>query len=200
MSALPLIHNRPPDWQTTWNLAEQLKEIKARPTFLYDPTSSPMKAIAFQNYSAADGSFGVNGQGILVTAVNYVRNFAGGYEVTRTPVVYKNNVCAAAPATTDIWAPTAGKKFRVLGGFITMSGLIAAAATRNIQLVEETAGTVIMQASVTIPVLGFNLCIPFNLRPNGYLSSTVTKKLQAVTSGGTYTTGVDSVSVWGTEE
>jgi hypothetical protein len=218
-SPLPLIHNIPPDWKTTWNLSEQLKEIRARPTFLYDPTVNPMKAFGATNpmqmvisdpttpariatvvTGNADGVFGVNNPALVSATANYVRNMNAGYEVIRTPVTYKNNVCAAAPATTDIWAPTAGKKFRLLGGIITMGGLIAAAATRTLQLIEETAGTVILETGITIPVLGNNFSVPFNLGPNGYLSSTVTKKLQAVTAGATYTTGQDVVSVWGTEE
>ena len=121
-------------------------------------------------------------------------------ERVRTPTFFPNAALAAAPATTDVWTPTAGKKFRLLGGVITMSGLIAAAANRTLQLIEETAGTIIVRASVTIPVLGVNVAIPFDLRPNGFLASTASKKLQAVTAGGTYSTGIDSVSVWGTEE
>jgi len=116
------------------------------------------------------------------------------------PVIFKNATAAAAAATTDLWAPTAGKKFRLLGGVITMSGSIAAAALRTLQLIEETAGTVIVQVNLLIPVLGGSVSVPFTITGNGYLSSTVTKKLQIVTVGGTYVVGTDAVSVWGTEE
>lgn len=124
----------------------------------------------------------------------------GFFEYSRTPGTFKTASVAAAPATTDVWSPTAGKKFRLMGGVITMGGTIAAAAARTLQLIEETAGTVIIEVHMVIPVLGGNVQVPFTIPGNGYLSSAVTKKLQAVTAGGTYVVGTDAVSVWGTEE
>jgi hypothetical protein len=129
--------------------------------------------------------------------LNYIGNT---YEAIRTPGFFRTAVAAAAPATTDLWAPTAGKKFRLLGGVISMAGTIAAAAARTLQLIEETAGTIIVEVHLSIPVTGGSVSVPFSISGNGYLSSTVTKKLQIVTAGGTYVTGTDAVSVWGTEE
>ena len=81
-----------------------------------------------------------------------------------------------------------------------MAGSIAAVAARTLQLIEETAGTVIVELHLSITATGASIAIPFTIAGNGYLSSTVTKKLQIVTAGGTYVTGTDAVSVWGTEE
>lgn len=144
--------------------------------------------------------FSIYNGALLNMALGYAADSTTVLKKNFTPDKWKSSVIAAAPATTDIWTPTAGYKFRVLGGVICMGGLIAAAAVRNLTLIEETAGTVVMRTSITIPVLGNNIAIPFTLGPSGFLASTADKKLQCVTAGATYTAGQDSVYVYGTEE
>jgi hypothetical protein len=157
-------------------------------------------------YTRADLSTLYNSGALLnVNAVQCVYNSLGTgsqprYETLRTPNKWKNASTAVAPATTDLWTPAGGTKFRVLGGTITMSGTIAAAAIRTLTLIEETAATVIARAVLDIPILGGTLAYSFTLGPNGFLASTVDKKLQIVTAGATYVTGADAVMVWGTEE
>ena len=149
-----------------------------------------------------NANIGSSGSKLLRTgALMAFSNVAStNYEQARTPTIFKNAAPAAAPATTDVWTPAGGKKFRLMGGVISMSGSIAAVALRTLKLIEETAGTVIVELHLDIPVTGGSVAVNFTIPGNGFLASTVDKKLQAVTAGGTYVTGTDAVSVWGTEE
>lgn len=218
-----IVFNKPLDWVNA-GLSESSKSIyfekddeghiKAIPVIVFDPAGTYADIGSRLKGTAPTGSTGYatvgsgcavyydgNSLGLMALAQQYVLDPTSNITyAARTPNTWKSSAIAAAPATTDLWTPAAGKAFRVMGGVICMSGLIAAAATRSLTLIEETAGTVIMRAQATIPVLGFNLCIPFDLKPNGFLATAVNKKLQVVTAGGTYSTGADSVAVWGTEE
>jgi len=196
---------------------DEENNIKAMPVVLMDPrfaltsiaghisaldTAGLTHAVGSGGYTSIDYYPTVDHTwGLLTQASQYVVNktFAQ-MEVVRTPSIWKSVETAVAAATTDLWTPAAGKKFRVLGGTVCMGGTIAAAAKRSLTLIEETAGTVIGSFGIDIPILGGNIAVPFDLRPNGFLASTADKKLQVVTAGATYVTGSDWVSVWGTEE
>ena len=217
--------NQPLNWEQL-KMAESVKSlyfevdeennIKAQPVILLDPRFSPTsvgghisaldptgltRAIGTGGYPisdfypATDLSFA-----LLTQAAQYVKGAANSLEVVRTPTSVVTAIAAAATGTTAVWTPAAGKKFRALKIVVTMSGLIAAAAIRNLTLIEETAGTVIARTHITIPVLGGTHSIAFDLGPNGFLASTADKKLQVVTAGGTYSTGQDTITVYGTEE
>lgn len=179
--------------------------LVAQPNAVIRDANSGQQANVDQ-FTRNDLSTVYNGGGHLNTnAVVCYYNSAGTggvphYETGRTPNRWKSVETAVAAATTDLWTPAAGTKFRLMGGIITMSGSIAAIAKRSLKLIEETAGTVIVAVGIVIPVLGANIAIPFTIPGNGFLASTADKKLQVVTAGGTYVAGSDWVTVWGTEE
>lgn len=223
----PITVDKALDWNTTFNLTQQVKSIRfvedgegniwGYPVILIDPTApEPIQArasvvirdattaSAWATVATANANSiyaGGNSGGLWVTNVPLIGNpIANTLEVLRTANTIKSTAIASAPGTTDVWTPAGGKKFRLMGGLISMSGLIAAAATRTMTLFEETAGTVLFRCNITIPVLGTNVAFPFNFPGNGFLASIADKKLQCTTAGGTYTAGGDSVMVWGTEE
>jgi hypothetical protein len=188
---------------------------------IIDPTYTTQNILARERVVVRDGVGDVN-QAVLPTSTtsvltdldyNGTSGFAVGinqimafkpstaaFEKIRTPDTFKTVAVAAATGTTDIWTPAAGKKIRLLGLTISGGGTIAAAAARTYTVFEETAGTIYARGATIVVILGNNWCHTYDFRPNGILLSTVNKKLQITTAGGTYTAGGDAVTAWGTEE
>lgn len=106
----------------------------------------------------------------------------------RTPGVYKSLNAVVVTSETTIWTPSAGRKFRLMGGNLT--GGVAAG---NVVLKDNTAGSAL---PIVLPfgIIGQN--IPFVVGGNGYLSSTAGNLLTA-TGASTQTL---SGWVYGTEE
>ena len=142
--------------------------------------------------------------GITVRNVNYVYNRAlDTFERLRTPGFFKEGVADAGAGSYDVWTPTAGKKFRLMGGVVTVACGLAAAGKLTIDIQEETLGSTGIKfrtyAPIAASITGVANVIPFNLPGNGYLSTTVSKKLQLVTDVA-ITAGWVGIAVWGTEE
>ena len=118
------------------------------------------------------------------------------------PMLFKSAVDDQAPGTKTVWTPTAGKKFRLMGGTIICGGTLVAAAIRTIDFQEETTGStgLVFQFLAPVTAATVNTLITFDIKPVGYLASVAGKKLNAVVTGATYTTGNDSITVWGYEE
>jgi hypothetical protein len=131
----------------------------------------------------------------------FVSPWPSASEPLRTPTTYKFATCAAATGATVIWAPAAGKKFRLMGLIICPSGTAAAAGLRTFSIEEETLGQ-IMAASVIAPAagVGCNAPIVIDLPGNGYLATLADKDLIITTGTTAYTVGSDAVTAWGTEE
>jgi hypothetical protein len=192
---------------------------KVYPIILIDPTQNPMKAIGQTNalnttisdgFTAAAkttvagispvGTVGSGNNGIVSNSVLLVGNVSlNTLETVRTPTIFKSIQCNTAAATA-IWTPAAGKKFRIMGGIITTSGWLAAAAETIVTLLDQ-AGAIGLAFNFVLPAAATALsaCIPFDLKPNGYLSAAANNVLNATLSGN-LTGGHVMVSVWGTEE
>lgn len=109
-----------------------------------------------------------------------------GYEVARTPVVYKTVSATVITSETTVWTPASGKRFRLMGFCITQ-GVAAGAIT----LKDNTAGTTIL----IIPqnTLAQALCQPLG---NGLLSAAANNVLTATGASTETITGY----FYGTEE
>lgn len=139
--------------------------------------------------SAADNAdaLAVSALGLLrVLSAQVVFNGAT-FDRRRTPFVFKPLSAVAIATETAIWTPTAGKKFRLMGGIFSVG--VAAA---NVLLKDNTAGTTIfvipksaLDTPIAIPPLG-----------NGILSGAVDRPLTAT---GVATSTLSGV-VFGTEE
>jgi hypothetical protein len=135
-----------------------------------------------------------------ISTLQAVYNFiSAAPDLVRTPTVFKSVQCNTAAATA-VWTPAAGKKFRLMGGVITTSGWLAAAAETIVTLLDQ-AGAITLAFNFVLPAAATALsaCIPFDLKPNGYLSAAANNVLNATLSGN-LTGGHIMVSVWGTEE
>jgi hypothetical protein len=105
----------------------------------------------------------------------------------RTPVIFKTLNAVAIAAEATIWTPAAGKRFRLMGGLLSVG-----TAAANVVLKDNTAGA-------TIAILPkAPLDTPFVLGPmgNGILSAAINNLLTAT---GIATTTI-SGTIWGTEE
>jgi len=125
----------------------------------------------------------------------------GKPEMLRTPNTIKW-VGATTSAATDIWAPAAGKKFRVMKVVISPDAGLAAAGIQKISLIEETLGDIGLNVQTYLPIAAsivHQVPIVLDLPGNGYLSTTAGKKLQ-VTLTSACTAGLISITVFGTEE
>lgn len=85
-----------------------------------------------------------------------------------------------------LWTPTAGKKFRLMGGWLAITG-----AAANVQLKDGTGGTLF----AIIPLLTLSQGFLFTLG-DGYLSATANNLLRALG----VTSSVVNGTLWGREE
>jgi hypothetical protein len=155
-------------------------------------------------------SFGVTALLSLVTlgGVGYAPGAIQGvlrgnaYEVMRSIQTFAWNTITTVVATA-IWTPTAGKKFRLMGGAIIFSSGLLAAGLQTIELQDAAASIPIIfkfqcYQPIAASILGVGTVIPFSI-PNGYLSSAVNNVLNAIMNSAS-TAGGNSVTVWGCEE
>lgn len=108
-----------------------------------------------------------------------------------------HTVVATALGSTAVWTPTAGKKFRLMGYTISVSGTLAAAGTQTIELLDSA--TVIKNHLATLQTtvtgdsqMGADL-------GQGQLSAAANNVLNVNLSTVMASGGV-AVNVWGTEE
>jgi hypothetical protein len=132
---------------------------------------------------------------------SFVNNVTGIPEVQRTPNQFRNGLATAA-GYSALWNPTAGKKFRLLGGVLTLSKEAACAGAFTFSICDSatTAQIVVVGVSTAALVaMGQVVVIPFTISANGYLSLVINNVLQMSLSGA-LTAGQVTCSVWGTEE
>ena len=110
--------------------------------------------------------------------------------------VFKNAAVTASGATT-IWTPSAGKRFRLMGYTLSISGTLAATGTQAIELLD--GATVIAQHGATVnsatPQGDTQIGVDYG---NGYLSVVVNNVL-SINLSATMLTGAVYVNAWGTE-
>jgi len=225
LGARKVIVNKPLNWGES-NLAESCKSlyfevdddnnIKATPIVMYDPTLGPtttggyatIKGIdttgAVRNSAVTliiDGNALLNQPAVVTQAVEEVYNPGiPGMQLVRTPNTIKQNICTTVAATA-VWTPTAGKKFRVMGGTIIPAAGMGAAGVEKISLL-DSATDIGLNFQTYLPIaasIQHQPQITFDLKPNGYLSAAANNVLN-VTLTTAITAGAISVTVWGTEE
>lgn len=193
-------------------------QVVASPVVLVDPSTNPVTLGSSRFRLISVDTLGVVrqadvtamsppnafNQGVFGTynfsAVSVLNTAANNYEQIRTPTKFGFAACTTV-AATDVFSPTAGKKFRLLRCIIIPAAGMAAAGVEVINLSEETLGT-FLTVQAYLPIAAGIVTQPpivIDLTPNGYLSTTVTKKFQ-VTLGTAATAGAVSVTFIGTEE
>jgi hypothetical protein len=119
----------------------------------------------------------------------------------RTPNVFKNADVSGAGDTT-IWTPAAGKKWRLMGGIVTVDGAATLAAAGSEAMIFRDSGVATgIGFRVYIPAAATqtNTVIALNNLGNGLISATANNALQ-LNLGTVLAAGNIRVSVWGTEE
>jgi hypothetical protein len=127
-------------------------------------------------------------------------NVTGLGEVQRTPTCFKS-LPATAAGTTAIWTPPSAKKFRLMGGILTLSKEAACAANFLINFLDNAVDMKLYFTISTgaLVAIGNVVLIPFSFPGNGYLSVLAGNALN-VNLSGALTAGNLYVTVWGTEE
>lgn len=114
-------------------------------------------------------------------------NGAGAFAIQRTPDVFKNLNALATNAEITAWTPATGKKFRIMGGFLTVG-----VAAGSIILRDNTSGTTI----AIIPPMTIAVSFAWVLPGNGIISATANNVLTMQGAATSTVTGM----IWGTEE
>lgn len=128
-----------------------------------------------------------------------VNNVTGTPEVQRTPTIWKCQI--GATGSTTVWTPAAGKKYRLMGWYITISKEAACAGAFQIAL-QDSAGTWLFRSEISNAALvatGQVEEFSMQLNGNGYISPTANNTLTFYATG-SLTAGVCTATVWGTEE
>ena len=117
-------------------------------------------------------------------------------ESQRTPTVFKTLDLTPAIGSTAVWTPTAGKRFRVLGGIVTVPNTSTSAAAVISRLMDGAVNFANI-AAIGATTAGISYQLSFG--GNGYLSTAVGNVLN-LNNTAAYTAGGVVLSVWGTEE
>lgn len=146
--------------------------------------------------SSADG---------LATSIGNLQTISESYayngatfDRVRIADVFKT-VVATAGGNTAVWTPTSGKKFRLMGYTLSISGTMTATGTNVLQLTDGLSVTIAQHAATvtaTTPTGDTQIGCDFG---QGYLSIAANNVLEvhlgtAMATGGVY------VNAWGTEE
>jgi hypothetical protein len=198
---------------------DRKNRMRAIPVLLITPTAgtSPMKVIPGTNAYIKDANTGYDAfvdnsniqygtTGLDVNARMGLYNPAGTYpignaiEIQRTPTTWKVGNTAAA-GQTALWTPTAGKKFRILGGVLMLSKEATCAGAFAFGLQDGAGANVVYFniSAVALAAIGACTIIPLALPGNGYPSTAINNVLN-FNLGAALTAGLVSASVWGTEE
>jgi hypothetical protein len=121
------------------------------------------------------------------------------YENQRTPSKFVT-IALSASGNTLCWTPAAGKRFRILGGFLTVGDAVLAAAGPITVSISDAGVTTNITWRIylgTSPMV--NPLPPLNLGPNGYLSTGVGNSAGALLSAA-LSSGSMQLTLWGTEE
>ena len=204
-------------------LSEQIKHLRffrdkdnnivAMPVVMFDPTQVglnvlPMGRVGISDPGAVNSYARVYGHpcvgwsettlGLVTHSTQMVQNCLN-LEAVRTPSTFRS-VQANTAAATVIWTPTAGTRFRLMGGVISFAGpTLAAAAITTINLRDENT-SFLVDFDAWIPTVAEHMpAIAFDLKPNGYLSLAVNNRLRVLLNAN-FLTGDIRITVWGTEE
>lgn len=145
-----------------------------RPLNIY-PIFEPIGA--GYNLLQAQALIGMYGGGVGATA---------GEVLARTATRFVTINAVSVNTETTLWTPTSGKRFRILGGILSVTG-----ASGNLLLRDNTAGAII----AVIPLIVTTPAIHIDYGFYGKLSSTANNLLTAQLTGATL-----SGELWGTEE
>jgi hypothetical protein len=198
--------------------------FQGKAVIILDPTSNPIKA------NGATNPFRVQLSGVTPTNIaglsagslanqlassvgsvfllntyavqQLVNSTTGNPEGVRTATVYKN-IYATGAGPTALWTSGAGKKWRILGGQITISQTTATAAgpfiIRLLDVAADTGIGVTLSTGV-LPATAASLVV-LNLANigNGILAAATNTALNVDLSNACTAGGV-SIQVWGCEE
>jgi hypothetical protein len=109
--------------------------------------------------------------GVLPIQARNVLFNGATWERWRNPNVFKNLSAVVITAEATIWTPTAGKKFRLIGGLLTQG-----VATGAVTLKDGTGGSTI----VILPPHTIAQAVAFSLGGNGFLSAAANNVLSAI--------------------
>lgn len=149
------------------------------------------------------GSVGDGATGFESAAVGMSAFVGNGWDRQRTPNVFKTAQANTA-ASTAIWTPTSGKKFRLMGFFVDLPDNASVAVAAQQTLIFDDGGTSILIAGAPfVPAVAGTVIGAYQFGPislgNGYLSIAANRVL-GFSTGSNLVTGLAQVSVWGTEE
>ena len=209
-----------------WNdlrLSEQVKHVRlfrdkdnnivTMPVILLDPTQTGLNVLPMGRVGISDPTtlnsyarvFGLPCCGWPETTLGLVTHSTemvqkdANLEAVRTPTIFRSETAATAAVST-IWNPAIDRRFRLMGGIITFAGPILAAAAVTAISFWDQAAPITLIFSAWIPTVATHIpAIAFDLRPNGYLSTTIANALN-VTLTADLTGGTIRITVWGTEE
>lgn len=209
-----LVTKTPPPFPTSaalYNLNKSVKGFRfiedsegfvyAIPAIIIDPRENSTRPL----YIAGIAPIGVDAEldppiGLYAYSANMIyKPVTGLSEQQRTPDTFKTMATATA-GSVEIWSPTAGTRFRLMGGVITLSKEAACAGAFYVTLQDEGASFMRFTVSAAALVATGNVVvIPIILPGNGYLSTAINNDLDIFLNGA-LTAGEIAVSVWGTEE
>jgi len=167
-----VVVNKPIDWQNSWFLSESSKSV-----YFEKDEDGNIKAMPVV----------IIDPGINPVAVGL-----------RSATIWKT--VQGLTNAGGIWAPTAGTRWRLMGGIITISKESACASALWVALQDSSVNFAYFQISnAALVATGQLIIIPFTFPGNGYLSSGVNNGLNLNFSAA-LTSGSAAVAVWGTEE
>lgn len=152
-----------------------------------DQTLSPYAIPATFSGTISFGTINI-GQSIPGTtnavAIQYFNG--AGYESIRTPNVFTDLSFVNITTIATVWTPAAGKKFRLMGGTISVS------AACSVLFEDNVSGATIFRTPILLTITPYSFTLG-----NGVLSGTADNVLKATSS-----TGIVSLvgTLYGTEE
>ncbi len=137
--------------------------------------------------TAMSGSDGQAGSGVPLETSGLYNPATPGIERQRTPTVFKvlAEVAVTAGTPVSVWTPAAGKKFRIMGWFLTMS-------VSGAILIEDSTGVSVLRN----PKSAANQPSAAPPMGNGYLSTAANNQVFVDVTA----TGAVSGVIFGTEE
>lgn len=153
------------------------------------------------DYDSADARLAV---GPALMAVTRVQQWNGAaYDRMRVANVFKT-ATVTATGSTAVWTPATGKKFRLMGYSMAITGNAIQATAGNLEAVLlDAAAAVGIGSSIFVPAVSLNVLGLVSLNPialgNGYLSAAANNALN-VNLSTALTGGEIRINVWGTEE
>jgi hypothetical protein len=209
----PVITKSPPALpqdSSSWNLLKTFRSLRipvdengqawTLPVILVDPASPGMHPTGIRG-QLDQGSAPLYGPQVYSVQQLYNESTSPpSLEFQRTPTIFKFLEDRTTSGAQTVWTPTAGKRFRLLGGIITVSKDAACAGALILALYDSaTQFTSYIVSHAALVAIGNVVLIPISFKGNGYLSSAINNVLN-VNFSGALTAGGISISVWGTEE